>query len=155
PSTSTVLTQIIAKENTTSTVTSSLSSAVFGQSITFTDTVAVISPGIGIPTGSVTFKDGTTSLGTGSLSVINGKIVAAFATSKLTAGIHSITAVYAGDANFKTSTTAAISQTIAKSVTKSTLASSAATASFGQPVTFTATVGVVSPGAGIPTGSVT
>ena len=44
------------------------SATVYGQSVTFTATVAVSSPGAGQPTGTVTFMDGTTTLGTGTLS---------------------------------------------------------------------------------------
>ena len=39
---------------------------VYGQSVTLTATVAVTTPGAGNPTGTVTFMDGTTTLGTGS-----------------------------------------------------------------------------------------
>ncbi len=47
-------------------------------------------------TGSVTFKEGTTVLGTGTLT--NG--VAAFSTSGLTGGTHSLAAVYPGDSRY-------------------------------------------------------
>jgi hypothetical protein len=50
------------------------------QSVTFTATAAAVAPGSGTPTGTVTFKNGTTVLGTGTLS--GGK--ATFATSVLT-----------------------------------------------------------------------
>lgn len=50
----------------------------------------------GTPTGTVSFNDGTTALGTSSL-VSN---VASFTTSALSAGTHSITATYNGDSNF-------------------------------------------------------
>ena len=50
------------------------------------------------PTGSVTFEDGTTALGTSSLD--NG--VATFSLASLAVGSHTITAVYSGDANFAT-----------------------------------------------------
>jgi hypothetical protein len=57
----------------------------------------------------VTFKNGPTTLGVGSVS--NG--VASFST-KLAVGNYSITAVYGGDSNFNGSTSSAISQTISK-----------------------------------------
>jgi len=41
---------------------------VFGQPVTFTATVAAKSPGAGTPTGTVTFKDGSSTLGTGTLN---------------------------------------------------------------------------------------
>ena len=41
---------------------------VFGQTMTLTATVSVISPGTGVPTGNVTFKEGATILGMAPLS---------------------------------------------------------------------------------------
>lgn len=152
---STVVTQAVVKASTTTTLKSSAATAVFGQSVTLTATLGVVSPGVGVPTGTVTFKDGATVLGTGTLSVVNGKAVATFTTSGLGIGSHSITAAYAGDASFKNSTSAAISQSIGKASTTTTLKTSLANAVFGQSVTLTATLGVVSPGSGFPTGTVT
>src|SRR5262249_35061611 len=54
-------------------------------------------PGAGTPTGTVTFKDGNTALGT---VAIGADGTAAFTTSFSDAGGHAITAVYGGDANF-------------------------------------------------------
>jgi sugar lactone lactonase YvrE len=69
---------------------------------------ATVSPTGGAPTGTVTFLDGTTDLGSGSLT--NG--VASMTTSTLSVGPHSITAVYSGDANFTTATTSALSESV-------------------------------------------
>jgi uncharacterized repeat protein (TIGR01451 family) len=111
--------------------------------------VSAVAPGAGIPTGTATFKEGTTALGTGTLS--GG--VAIFATRALGAGTHSITASYGGDASFLTSATATpIMQTVTKAPTTTALTSSAATPSYGQPITFTATV---SSAAGTPIGTLT
>ena len=65
-------------------------------------------PRRGHPSGTVTFKDGATVLGTGALS--GGH--ATFSTSALAVGSHSITAVYAADANFNGSTSAALAQKV-------------------------------------------
>jgi sugar lactone lactonase YvrE len=73
--------------------------------VTFT---ATLSSSAGAPTGTVTFLDGTTPLGTGTIAAG----VAALTTSTLAAGSHSITAVYSGDANFASSTSAALTETI-------------------------------------------
>ncbi|HYM12605.1 MAG TPA: Ig-like domain repeat protein, partial [Bryobacterales bacterium] len=100
----------------------------------------------------VTFKDGATTLGSGTL---NGSGQATFATSSLTVTTHSITAVYGGDANFNTSTSLALSQGVNQASTNTTVGSSANPSVFGQSVTFTATVAVVAPGGGTPTGTVT
>jgi hypothetical protein len=66
---------------------------------------------MGTPTGSVNFKDGTTLLGTASLS--GGR--ATFTSSTLSIGAHSITAVYSGDTNFMGSTSPALVQTVQQS----------------------------------------
>jgi len=52
------------------------------------------------PTCTVTFKDGTTTLGSGTITAG----VATLSTNALAMGTHSITAVYAGDANNAAST---------------------------------------------------
>src|SRR5205814_1978449 len=65
---------------TATAVQSSVNPSVFGQSVTFTATSIVTLPGTGTPTGTVTFKDGATTLGTGAL---NGSGVATFSTSAL------------------------------------------------------------------------
>jgi hypothetical protein len=146
------LSQTVNKAATTTTVTSSANPSVFGQSVTFTATVTAVAPGAGIPTGTVTFKDGTTMLGTGTL---NASGVATFATSSLSVAAHSITVEYNGDGNFNTSTSATLSQTVNRADTTTTVTSSANPSVVGQSVTFTATVAPVAPGAGIPGGAVT
>jgi large repetitive protein len=135
---------------TTATVTASPGSPVFGQAVTFTVSVTANPPGAGTPTGTVTFLDGAVSLGTATLS--GG--IASFTTSALLAGNHSIAAAYAGDVNFLASTSAtALSETISKDNSTTTLASSLTPSAFGQQV-ITATVIANPPGAGTPTGSV-
>lgn len=89
---------------TTTTLTSSSTAAPQGTNITFT---ATVSPSTA--TGTVTFSDGTTTLGTG---VLNAG-VATFSTNSLAPGTHSIKAAYGGDANDAASTSSAVSVTIA------------------------------------------
>jgi hypothetical protein len=74
--------------------------------VTFTATVTSVG---GTPTGSVTFKDGASTLGTGSLS---GGGVASFTTSSLGVGSHSITANYGGAATFIASASSALTQVV-------------------------------------------
>ena len=88
---------------TTSLAASTPGTLAFGQTITFTATVTVNSPGAGKPTGTVTFKDGATVLGTGTLSTTNGITTATYTAAALSAGAHSITATYGGDTNDLTS----------------------------------------------------
>jgi hypothetical protein len=131
PATSAVLTEII-KQTTTTAVTTSAANVVNGTSVTFT---ATVSGGV-MPTGSVIFQDGTTAIGNG---VLNGSGVATFATTSLTPGPHNITALYEGDGNSLTSTSAAVAQTV-KAVTAVALISSSNPSSAGATVQFTATV---------------
>jgi hypothetical protein len=143
---------VVSQGATTTTLTSSANPSGAGNSVTFTATVAPTT-GTGTPTGTVTFLDGTTTLGTGTL---NSSGVATFSTSTstpLTVGTHSITAKYDGDSNFTGSTSTALSQVV-NPATTTTLSSSANPSVSGQPVTFTATV-APSTGTGTPTGTVT
>jgi hypothetical protein len=78
-------------------VSESASSSLFGGSLTFTATVTPTVGTSGVPTGNVTFFDGTMTL-SAPVSLSNG--VATLTTSSLGAGAHSITAQYGGDGNF-------------------------------------------------------
>ena len=91
---------------TTTALSSSTNPSTYDQSVTFT---ATVSPnGSGTPTGTVTFMDGSTALGTGTLS--GG--LATFATSALAIGTHPVTAVYSGDSNFLGSTSSVLTQNV-------------------------------------------
>ncbi|MHC5537132.1 beta strand repeat-containing protein [Singulisphaera rosea] len=99
---------IVGQDTTTAVVKPSLGSLSYGQSETFTATLSVSSPGAGVPTGTVTFKDGTSTLGTGTLQINQGIATATFTTNGLAVGSHSITAVYSGDANDLTTSSATL-----------------------------------------------
>src|SRR5439155_3438552 len=114
-STSAAPTQTVNQATTTTALSSSPNPSTLGQSVTFTATVTGSG---GTPTGTVTFKDGATTLGTGTL---NGSGVATFTTSALIAGSHSITAVYGGDSTFATSTSSVLTQSVNKSDTTTAL----------------------------------
>jgi LPXTG-site transpeptidase (sortase) family protein len=148
-STSAALSQQVNKTGTTSSITADINPSVFGESVMFTATVASVTSGT--PTGTVEFFNGATNLGTVTLDS-SGQ--ATLSTSTLSVATHSITVVYAGDANFDASTSSVLSQVINQAATTTGLASSANPSTYGQSVTFTATVNVVAPGAGAPTGTV-
>ena len=97
PSSSAPLRQTVTKATTTTALTSSLNPSQVGQAVTFTATVS--GQYGGVPTGSVTFKDGSSVLAQVPLS--GG--VAQYQTSTLTKGKHHILANYGGDTNFRTS----------------------------------------------------
>jgi hypothetical protein len=124
--------------------------AVSGQPLTFTATVKPIVPGAGTPTGTVTFEDGGTALGTGA---VNANGTAAFVAT-LAAGGHTITAVYNGDTSC-TASSGSITETLKQIATTTAVTASSNTSVFGQPVTFSATVKAVTPTAGTPEGTVT
>ena len=158
-STSPVLTQVVNKDGSTTSIASSINPSSFGQSVTFTATVAAVAPGIGAPTGTVSFKDGTTTLGKGTLDG-TGKATLTVPSGSIrplsaSASPHSITAVYGGDANFATSTSPVLTQVVNKDGSTTSVVSSINPSSFGQSVTFTATVAAAAPGSGTPTGTVT
>jgi microcompartment protein CcmK/EutM len=97
---------------TTTDVSSSLNPSAHGQSVTFTATVTNTIGG-GVPTGSVTFFDGESTLGPGTALGGSGTTATwTFTTSTLALGGHSITAVYTATGNFADSTSAALSQTV-------------------------------------------
>ena len=116
---------------TTTTLSASPSSSTYGNPVTFTATVDSSTA-----TGTVTFYDGSFILGTGTLS---GGLVT-FTTSSLTGGLHSITATYGGDSIFGSSTSPVLSFTVNKGTSMTSLTSSVNPSTFGQSVTFTATV---------------
>ena len=154
PGISAALPYTVNQSGSTAALTSSANPSVFGQSIVLTATLTATSPGAGIPTGSVTFKDGATTLGTGTLTNRRKRHALALFPN-LAIGGHSLTVVYGGDTNFITSTSPTLTQTVNQSVSLTALASSANPSVFGQTVTYTATVTASAPGTGIPTGTVT
>ena len=98
--------QTVNKQSTTTTLTSSLNPSNYGQPVTFTAKVG--SSGTHVPTGTVVFKDGTTSIG--SVALTAGS--AALTKPKLATGSHSITATYNGDAESGTSSSTVLTQLV-------------------------------------------
>lgn len=105
-SASTVLHQVVTKAASKTTLVSSANPSTSGETVTFTATVK--STTTGTPAGTVNFMDGTTKLGSRTLSAG----VAAFPTSTLSTGTHQITAVYVGNGDYTTSTSAVLSQKV-------------------------------------------
>jgi hypothetical protein len=85
---------------------SSSNPSTVGQPVTLTATVSSI--GGGAPSGTVAFQEGSTVLGTSTLS--DG--AATYSATSLRVGDNTITAVYSGDANFQASISPALTQTI-------------------------------------------
>lgn len=146
-STSEAVVQVVAKAESTTSLSSSLNPSTFGQSVTLTATVAPEFSGT--PTGTVSFKNGTVSLRRVTLS--GG--LASYTTTELAVGTTSIMAVYNGSSSFTPSMSTALSQVVNRASTISTLVSSLNPSSYGQAVTFTA--GIVPEFGGTVTGTVT
>ncbi|SPF38768.1 NHL repeat containing protein [Candidatus Sulfopaludibacter sp. SbA4] len=131
PSTSAPLTLTVAKATPSVTLTSNVNPAVSPASVTFVATVSPGSNGV-----SVQFLDGQTVLG--ATTLVSGPV--SFSTASLTPGTHSITAVCVGDANLNAANSAVLTQTIQASTTVSVTSPGGATSTWGQPVTFAASV---------------
>jgi len=119
---------------TTAALGSSLNPSTYGQAVTFTATVTSTA---GTPSGSITFMDGAATLGSGTL---NASGQATLTPTTLLAGSHSITAVYAGGGGFSGSTSPALTQTVNKASTSTSVSSSVNPSVAGQSVKFTAAI---------------
>ncbi|MBT9333138.1 MBG domain-containing protein [Paracidobacterium acidisoli] len=143
-----------ATQDTTSTAfTVSTTLANVNQPVTFTATVSGQYGSTVTPTGTVTFLNGTTTLGTAQVGS-NG--VATLTTSSLAAGSYSsVYASYGGDSNCQPSASYVHALTIsATPVPVVTLTASAPTIGQGAALTLTATVAAYT-GSTVPTGTVT
>lgn len=98
-STSAITTQTITIGSSSTLLNVSANPALTGQTITLTATLTGA-----LPSGTVTFKDGATTLGTSTVAAGKATLSLSFAT----AASHSLTAVYSGDANNTASTSAAV-----------------------------------------------
>jgi len=110
-STSAVVTQIVnapAVAATSTSLTSTPNPSTVGQAVTLSSTVTSAA---GVPTGTVTFRDGATSLGV--VTLVNGSASLTIGTPlTLAAGTHLLTAVYSGSATFAGSTSPVVTQTV-------------------------------------------
>lgn len=119
--------------------------------MTFTARVIPETKGTPKPQGTVTFVDGSTTLGATSLNT-NG--VARFTTKTLKVGDHEVSAKYGGNTYFGPASSAPLMQTIEKASTELILKSSRNPAPYDSSTTLSATVKVLAPGSGTPGGSV-
>jgi hypothetical protein len=126
------------------TLTATPTTAVSGQAITLTAKVAETA-GSSSPTGTVTFQDGSSAIGSSSLAAGSGTL----AVNTLSVGTHSLTAAYGGDTANSPSTSKAVSVTITAASTPPpapaadyglTLSSGALTVAQGTPGSLTVSV---------------
>lgn len=142
------MTQTVTQAASTTVLSTTSDSSVFGQSLTFTAQVAV-PPRLGRATGAVTFTVDGVVVATVN---VNSSGKAKFSTSTLGAGAHTVAASYSGCEKF-TGSVAQLSHTVNKAATVTSVY--APNRVFGLPVTITAKVAVMRPGRGTPSGMVT
>jgi Big-like domain-containing protein/FG-GAP repeat protein len=139
------------KRTTATTLTSSLNPSVYGQKVIFTATVTTTGPVL--PTGTVGFMwRYFTQTYTIATTTLNSAGVATLTKSNLNAGPYPVIAVYRGDTNNLSSTSAVMNQPVLQTTSAATITSSVNPSMVGQAVTFTAKI--ISP-TGIPSGPVT
>lgn len=102
---SATLVQKVHAQASTTALSSSPNPSAPGATVTFTATVASASGGSGTPSGMVTFQEGSNIL---AQVPVNGSGIASFNISGLGAGDHTITATYASDTVFASSSGNAI-----------------------------------------------
>ena len=144
-STSPITPVTVTQVSTTTTVSYSPALPVFGQQVTLTATITPGSTFSPLPTGTVDFFNGSTLLGSGTVS----NDTATLNTTALAVGNNSVTAQYLGDTNYAGSTSAVDLAAVVLAATTTTLAplSNTPPAPF-EKVTLTATVAIVSPARG-------
>lgn len=143
--------QVTGTAATTTGLVASSASTVYGQSVTLTAAVAL--PEGGILGGTVAFTDGAAALpGCGAVPLAGGSAQCQMAS--LAVGAHAITAAYSGDANTAGSSSPGVNVVVAKASTSTTL-TPPAPVSLGQSVSIAASMAVIAPGAGAPSGTIT
>ncbi|QEL14533.1 beta strand repeat-containing protein [Limnoglobus roseus] len=145
----------VEKANSTTTIGISRTSVNFGDAVTLSATVGIASPGVGTPTGTVQFFEGTTLVGTSNVMAASGS--ASFGVAGLAVGKHSFTALYNGNASVAESQSSnTVSVTVVGTASATTLSANPTAGQVGAPVTLTATVtDTQSPPRAVGVGSVT
>jgi hypothetical protein len=145
---------VITKANSAASLSGAISTAVVGQTATYTVQVAPVSPGGGQPTGTVTFFVDGTPIGTVN---VNSQGQASLSTTAITKGTHAVTASYSGDPNFQTSQSTSSQIVVSPAGTQTVLSTQAVRNKKGKivSVNLVSQVRVGSPGSGVPGGFVT
>jgi hypothetical protein len=148
------LTVSAAGTSLTFTAPTAPASSYAGSAVTFNVQVAATNSPSNPTTGSVTFRNGATVLGTAN---INASGVATLTVAMATTGAETITATYNGSApNFAASTAATLpgGLLVQKATTQVTLSGPTSASYYGQAATFTATVSATNGSPGALTGTV-
>jgi hypothetical protein len=132
-STSSAFAQNVSASAAMLSLTAAPNATSFGESTSLTATVVGQN---GTPTGTVTFNDGATELGT---TTLDGTGVATFPTSTLSAGTHTINARYSGSTIYAWAV-GSLAHVVDKAKTTTKVTSSLTPAIVGANIVFTATV---------------
>lgn len=144
--------QVVDKASTTTSLSAAPSPTVSGQAVTFTAHVDIVAPGVGTLGGAVQFNVDGAPFGTA--IPLGAGDNATLTVSNLSTGNHDVEAVYNGTANFASSSSAIVSHGVNRADTTLDLTSSSNPAFSGAPITYTAVVAPVAPGAGTINGTV-
>lgn len=141
---------VIAKAATTVGLVASSPSSVAGEQVSLTATVAATDSPLR-PVGDVTFRDGSTVLGT---AAIDATGVARLDTRAIAVGTRTLTATFDGSNDFATASSAPLAHAVAKAEVQVAIVSAPTRTWFGSAVAIDVVVSAVAPGFGLPTGSV-
>ncbi|MCU1452674.1 MAG: hypothetical protein JWN46_820, partial [Acidimicrobiales bacterium] len=149
---SSIVTRTVTTAATTTALGSAPNPSMPGQDAVFTATVAVVAPGSGPITGSVTFTEGATTLAS---VPVDASGQAVFTTHALSIGHHSVVAGYVGDPRLAPSTSTAVDQNVAgvSRPTATVLGPLSSVPVATEPVTLSASVAPQT-GSGVPSGTV-
>jgi len=142
PATSTAVALSVSPAATTTVLVSAPNPSSFGQPVTLKAGVYVTSPGTGSPTGTVQFFEGAALLGSAPVTSSGTTVSASIVLTGLTAGSHTLTAVFSGDPAYTGSTSAGTSHVVqsTKGSTVTTVSASETSVPVGQSVTLVAVV---------------
>ena len=145
-----VLTVNIQPSTTVTTVMPLTTTPAVGVAFPVTVTVAVATPPAGTtaPTGKVNLTLDGALFGSADVSTASGTTSASFNLTVPSGGGHNLEAVYAGDANYATSTSATVTVNAAKGATVTTLTAAPTSITAGTPETLTATIAAASSAGG-------
>jgi pimeloyl-ACP methyl ester carboxylesterase len=140
--------QVTASDNADQTftaLTANSATVVLGKTLSLS---AQVTATAGVPSGGVTFLDGTNPLGT---LTLNGSGIASFNTNNLSAGSHSLTASYQGNGSYQSSASPPLTVTVTPPPSLPLLTSLTISPWFvtsGQSATLTATLSGPAPATG-------
>ncbi|MBO9662615.1 kelch repeat-containing protein [Dokdonella sp.] len=150
---STTTTITVEPASTTSSVSASPASTVFGQGTTLIANVALPVGNSGVVLGTVAFSDAGTPLPDCMMVAVEGG-QATCAAAGLAVGSHDIVAAFTPDDGNTTLSASAAANVVVDKASTVTMLTEPAPIVFGDTVTVSATVSVVAPGAGTPSGSI-